>query len=126
MFKKLIVAAVLALVGSPATAEEDERTWEGKWSNRKYGTSGPLKCVATRDKAGTWTATFSGEFRGSPFSYQVKFTGKEARQQEKLSGKATIQGHYYDWAGLIKGDQLIGQYRSRNGNNGPFVLKEKK
>ncbi len=113
----------LALSIIPASAAET-RTWSGKWNNRKYGTSGPLKCVAQKDQPGRWSAVFNGTFKGDPFEYRVDFQSKSSRDDEILAGKATISGHPYEWNGAISDRQLTGSYKSTNGNNGTFTLRE--
>ncbi len=120
----LLIAASALMIDSPLRAEEETKTWEGGWTNRKYNTRGPLKCVATRDEDGVWTATFTGKFQGDPFSYDAKFQSKKGRRQTDLAGKAQIRGHDYEWVGFIKGKQLTGRYRSSVGYYGEFILKE--
>ena len=103
------------------------RTWEGKWNNRKYGTSGPLKCVASEVKPGQWKAVFTGKFQGDPFEYTAEFQSRPSRPSLlKLSGKATIRGHRYQWTGQMGQSGLNGKYDSSVGYNGEFVLKEKR
>ncbi|MEP3478794.1 MAG: hypothetical protein ABJZ55_06075 [Fuerstiella sp.] len=114
---------ILALSTISAAAAET-RTWSGKWNNRKYGTSGPLKCIAQDDQPGRWSAVFNGTFKGDPFEYRVVFQAKSSRDGQILTGKATISGHPYEWNGTISDRQLKGSYRSTNGNNGTFVLRE--
>jgi len=104
----------------------ETRTWEGKWNNRKYNTTGPLKCVATSEDKRTWKATFTGLFKGDPFKYEAIFQSKSNGKQLDLSGDATIRGHKYQWIGLMKGATLSGKYKSNIGYYGEFVLKEKK
>ena len=120
-----ILAVILALSSAPLfAAEGDEKTWDGTWTNRKYGTSGPLKCVATEDGDGKWTATFSGKFKGDPFSYDVVFQSKAGKAQTDLTGTANVGGSEYEWQGFIKGNALTGRFRAGNGNNGQFILRE--
>ncbi|OYW18288.1 MAG: hypothetical protein B7Z55_10890 [Planctomycetales bacterium 12-60-4] len=107
-------------------AADEEKTWEGRWNNRKFNTSGPLKCVAKETEAGKWKATFSGTFMGDPFTYDVEFESKAGRAQTDLGGKAVIRGDEYEWSGFIKGKQLNGRYRSGIGYFGEFVLTEAK
>ena len=118
-----IVAIVLFAVAPTFAA--DARTWEGTWNNKKYGTSGPLKCVATPGEDGRWKATFSGTFKKDPFSYDVTFESEPKGRQTALGGTATISGHRYQWQGKLQGKTLFGEYRSKNGYFGSFSLKEK-
>lgn len=122
-YSHLILCCVLLCCASAAAAAET-RTWTGKWNNRKYGTSGPLRCVAEQKQAGRWSAVFNGTFKGDPFEYRVDFESKTSRASEALAGKATISGHPYQWTGSISERQLQGNFRSTNGNNGTFVLNE--
>jgi hypothetical protein len=116
---------VLWLIAVPLLAEGPSRTWEGTWNNRKYGTKGPLKCVASEIKPGEWKGKFTGTFQGDPFDYEATFTSKEGRNQQlDLAGKATIRGHRYEWTGVMGGTTLRGKYKSSVGYFGEFVLKE--
>jgi hypothetical protein len=47
----ILIAGIYLTIVSSADGQ-DAQTWVGKWNNRKYGTSGPLKCVAKESKAG--------------------------------------------------------------------------
>jgi len=117
---------VLTLITSPLFAEDAARTWEGTWNNRKFGTKGSLKCVATEDDKGVFKAVFTGKFMGDPFKYEATFQSKKtkSRNERTLSGKAVIRGHDYQWTGKMKGKSLTGKYRSSVGYFGTFVLKE--
>lgn len=119
--------SLLAVGPSDSLASNAEtRTWEGTWNNRKYGTKGPLKCVASETKPGRWEATFTGLFQGDPFKYKATFLAKKGRgTQLALSGNATIRGHKYQWKGQMKGKGLRGDYDSSVGYNGQFILTER-
>jgi hypothetical protein len=121
---RIVVACVfLCSFAAMARAEDREKTWEGTWTNKRFGTTGSLKCVATPEKDGTWKATFSGKFQGRPFSYDVTFKAKPGKGQEALSGSAKVNGYKYQWTGVMKGDTLTGRYRANNGYYGDFSLK---
>jgi hypothetical protein len=121
---RFVVAWVfLCSFAAVALAEETEKTWEGTWTNQRYNTTGPLKCVGQPEKDGSWKATFSGKFQGRPFSYDVTFKAKPGKGQEALSGTATVNGFKYQWTGVLKGDKLTGRYRANNGYYGTFTLK---
>jgi hypothetical protein len=111
-------------MAASTAAAQDSKTWEGRWSNRKYGTSGPLKCVAKESKAAQWTAVFTGTFKGSPFKFNAVFQGKANRQSTDLSGRSVVSGGRYQWNGSIQGKQLKGSYKANNGNYGEFALNE--
>src|SRR5206468_2316381 len=83
--------------------------WVGTWTNKRYDTTGPLKCVAQPVKDGSWKATFSGRFQGRPFSYDVTFKAQPGKGGEALSGSATVNGFRYQWTGVLKGDTLTGR-----------------
>jgi hypothetical protein len=119
----LFITVCLIVACSPAAAQE-QKTWTGKWNNRKYGTSGPLKCVAGESRAGQWNAVFTGTFKGDPFEFRAAFQGKAGRQSTDLSGQSTIRGARYQWTGKIQGRQLTGSYKAANGNYGEFQLNE--
>lgn len=122
---RFILIAILAIMGGSYLQAGETRTWEGKWNNRKYNTTGPLKCVATSDESGKWKATFTGLFKGDPFKYEATFQSKPMGNQQKLSGDAIIRGHQYQWIGSMKGNMLNGKYKSNIGYYGEFILKEK-
>ena len=122
---RTIAVAVLISVAVPVWGAGESKTWEGTWTNRKYGTSGPLKCVATQEKEGVWNGTFTGKFKGDPFEYKATFQSKKKGRKQILSGKATIRGHKYQWVGEMNGKNLRGQYKSTVGYFGGFVLKGK-
>ena len=123
MSRFVVAALLLHSLVAPAFAQEESKTWEGTWTNRRFNTTGPLKCVATPEEGGTWKATFTGKFQGRPFSYDVTFQSRPAKGQEMLSGKATVSGYKYEWTGTMKGNALTGRYKANNGYNGDFVLK---
>lgn len=125
MTRLLLISFMILLSASQLKAGE-QRTWEGKWNNRKYNTTGPLKCVATSDDKGTWKATFTGLFKGDPFKYEATFQSKPNGKLLNLAGTATIRGHKYQWIGLMNENTLSGKYKSSIGYYGEFVLKEKK
>lgn len=122
-----VAVAVLGLFGGLVGADEPSKTWEGTWVNKKYNTTGTLKCVAKpdKDKVGAWNATFSGVFQGRPFSYDVTFEEKKGAKRSDLSGKSKIGNHDYEWTGALTGDVLTGQYKSNSGYYGTFTLKTK-
>lgn len=121
---KILIASLLLLGVAGSSLAAETRTWEGTWVNRKYGTKGPLKCVATENEDGTFTATFSGSFEGDPFSYDVTFQSKKMGRITRLGGTAVIRGHDYQWGGQLRGVNLIGEYKSSVGYFGAFELKE--
>jgi hypothetical protein len=123
---RLLAFAAVVCLTAPAAAADTEKTFEGTWNNRKYNSSGTMKCVATEGKDGVWKANFSGVFMGEKFSYDVTFDSKAGKGQTDLSGKATVKNAQYEWTGALKGDKLTGKYAANNGYNGTFELKEVK
>ena len=122
-----IVLAVALVAPSCLPAAEDQpttKTWEGTWMNRKYNSSGPLKCVATAQDDGTAQAKFSGTFMKDPFSYDVTVSTRQERNQMALSGTAQLDGDRYEWTGYVRGTVLVGQFKSLKGHNGEFRLTE--
>jgi hypothetical protein len=122
----LVVAAPMLLLVREISAAEPPtaKTWSGTWMNRKYKTSGPLKCVAVRQDDGTVAATFSGKFVNDPFSYDVTIDTKSEKDRTVLVGKATLDGDKYEWSGYVRGKNLTGQFKSLKGHNGEFKLEE--
>jgi hypothetical protein len=123
-----ILVCGLAWAFVAARADEEQataKTWEGTWMNRKYNSSGPLKCVATSTGEGTAAATFSGTFMKDPFSYEVTVSTKKERDRLALSGTAQLDGDKYEWTGYVRGKVLFGEFRSLKGHNGEFRLTEK-
>lgn len=121
--KPTFLTIILILVTGHAVAAET-RTWTGTWNNRKFGTSGPLRCVGEQNQPGQWSAVFTGTFKGDPFEYRAQFQSRIQRQNEVLSGKATIRGSQYEWTGTIRDKQLRGKYNSAVGYYGEFILNE--
>lgn len=105
---------------------ETQKSWSGNWNNRKFGTKGPITCVANMEDEGRWKAKFEGIGIGNPFKYEVDITATEKNGQIQLQGKSTVDGDQYEWSGYVKGNTLYGKYRSGSGNNGEFTLKETK
>jgi hypothetical protein len=123
----LLSISATALPSQARAQQSDEaKTWDGMWSNRKFNTSGPLKCTATRKDDGSNEARFEGSFMGSPFSYTVAVTATPKGDRTLLEGTSTIDGDRYEWSGYVRGGVLYGQYRSQKGNNGEFRLREEK
>jgi hypothetical protein len=114
----------LTPVAIGADDEPTTKTWEGTWMNRKYNSSGPLKCVATSTEEGTAEATFSGTFMKDPFSYDISVATKKERNQMTLTGTAQLDGDRYEWSGYVRGKVLYGQFKSLKGHNGEFRLTE--
>lgn len=121
---RLLTVALITAAGGSTVSAESERVWSGTWNNRKFGTTGPLKCVATESKSGEWGAVFTGTFKGDPFEYKTRFQSRPAQNGLELGGSSTIRGHQYEWTGALRGSQLLGQYRSTVGYYGGFQLKE--
>lgn len=121
-----ILANLLAAHGASPAADEPEMTksWEGTWMNRKYNSTGPLKCVATKTDDSTAEATFSGKFMGDPFSYEATVSMKPEKDRTVLTGTASLDGDRYEWSGYVRGKVLYGQFKSLKGHNGEFRLEE--
>lgn len=105
---------------------ETKKAWSGNWNNRKFGTKGPVTCIADMQNKEKWKASFEGVGLGNPFRYEVEITATEKEGQIQLQGKSSVDGDQYEWSGNVKGDTLYGRYRSGSGNNGEFQLKEAK
>lgn len=125
-----VLLSVVTLAAAPAFAAEGESfAGSGTWNNKRYRTRGPLQCKAVSKDGKTWTATFTGKFRNSPFKFDAKFAAKKVRGRTNVGGTAIVDGDRYRWQGYFKGNQLVGQFRSQKGYFGGFVLtkpKEKK
>jgi hypothetical protein len=120
---------VLPAIAPAADSTPDDeppatKSWVGTWTNRKYKTSGPLKCVATRKDDSSAEATFSGTFVKDPFSYNVTVNTKAEKDHTALTGTATLDGDKYEWSGYVRGKVLFGEFRSLKGHNGTFRLQE--
>lgn len=129
MSKSILCLAILMVASSVSAfaADEESKTWSGRWNNKRYNTTGTLTCNATtRDGGKTFTAKFEGLFKGEKFSYDVKFNGTKAKGRTNLKGTATLDGDRYQWAGYIRGNTLFGQFKSLKKYYGSFTLKEGK
>jgi hypothetical protein len=126
----LVLLGSLGLVATAAThspaQDTAEKTWQGTWNNRKFGTSGPLKCTVTAKDDKTWDATFEGMFMSRRFSHKVTIAATKKGDRTLLEGTATIDGDSYRWQGNVAGRVLYGRFRSGSGNNGEFRLTEPK
>ena len=124
------LGATLLFVGAAAWSQEQESSgsapttiWEGRWMNRKYNTSGPLKCTASKRGGTTMQATFTGQFMGEGFKYEVEFQAVPNGARQQLRGTAVLDGDRYQWKGHAEGNRLVGQFESLKGNNGTFQLR---
>jgi hypothetical protein len=129
LFRAWLPWMLVVGAGLSARAAEDDpsrppKVWQGTWSNRKYKTSGPLKCTATRQDDRTAAARFEGTFMGDSFGYNVEVTTRPERDRTVVEGTATLDGDQYEWSGFVRGKVFYGQYRSLKGNNGEFRLEE--
>ena len=129
----VLMGTTLLAFGVRADDEDEPKSktpkggiFEGKWVNRKMGSSGPLRCVLKPSEEGDRSATFDGTFKGEPFKYDVTFTAKTSAAKTDLKGNAVIDGDPYNWQGTLKGDSLNVKYRSVKGYNGDFTLKRGK
>ncbi len=122
------IAPLLAFVGLmlatfPCHAQDKATRWEGNWNNKKYNTKGPLQAVITPAAGGNLKAKFTGTGIRSKFSFDANITKSTKNNRVTLSGKTRINGDDYTWTGRAGGATLVGNYRSRSGNNGTFNLK---
>jgi hypothetical protein len=127
LFTLLTATVLLGAAASSPAADDDQpaaKSWSGTWMNRKYNSSGPLKCTATRTDDETAQATFSGTFMKDPFSYDVTVSTRQERDRTVLTGTAELDGDRYEWSGYVRGKVLYGQFRSLKGHNGEFRLTE--
>ncbi len=97
--------------------------WTGTWNNRKYKTDGPLQAVFTPGPNNTLKAKFTGTGIRSKFSFDADIVKKKSGNRLTLLGKTKVNGDQYEWTGQVNGSTLVGNYRSRSGNNGSFTLK---
>jgi hypothetical protein len=120
---------LLSAADHPLFAQEESdkpKTWEGTWTNRRYNSSGPLKCTAVKKPDGAYEARFEGTFMGSPFDYNVPVKVTPGDDRTLLEGDPTIDGDPYEWTGYVRGGILYGRFRSAKGHNGEFRLRESK
>ena len=71
-------ALLLCIVTGSVTCNAQERTFKGRWNNRRTGSDGTMTCTASMVSPAQWTAVFRGSFQGKPFEYNVKFQSKES------------------------------------------------
>ena len=106
------------------SSEADQRTFEGRWNNRKFNSSGTMTCVLDAPSPGRWSGVFRGVFQGDPFEFKTSFQSSGPETTGNVLGKQTIRGAKYQWTGTLRGSVLRGRYRATNGFNGEFVLNE--
>lgn len=121
--RTLFVLAALMTFTAVSHAQDKSTRWAGTWNNRKYNTKGPLQAVITPAAGGNLMAKFTGTGIRSKFSFDANITKSTKNNRVTLSGKTRINGDDYTWTGQAGGTTLIGNYRSRSGNNGTFTLK---
>lgn len=119
-----VAGVALAALSLGFAAEEETRTFQGTWQNRRYKTSGPLRCKATSKDGKTWTGRFEGTFKGEKFGYDATFTATKKGAGSDLAGRATVDGDAYEWTGQMTKAALNGRFRSGKGHFGEFQLKE--
>ncbi len=120
---RTVIIILLCLVSFNTVAAQ-QRTFQGKWNNRRFNSSGTMTCIAAETSPGNWSATFRGVFQGDPFEFKAEFRSKPSAAGHDLSGESTIRGARYQWTGSLKGSLLRGRYRATNGFNGEFALNE--
>ena len=123
MVRPVVFAALLISLTTISHAE-GERSFAGRWNNRRTGSSGQMTCTAKEVAAGKWNAVFRGAFQGKPFEYKVEFQSRASGAAMQLVGQANISGANYQWDGAIQASQLRGRYKASNGWNGEFILNE--
>jgi hypothetical protein len=114
----------LGALGADSEDQTSAKVWKGTWSNRKYKTTGPLKCTASRKDDQSAEATFEGTFMGDPFRYTIDVNTRRQRDRTLVDGTAQLDGDKYEWSGYVRGKVFYGEYRSLKGNNGEFRLEE--
>lgn len=127
-FAGLLVLGLLIAWGQQLRAAEAAKTksWSGTWNNKKYNTTGELTCSIIGEQNGQWIARFTGTGLGKPFNYTALITHKTVGTNTTMQGTTRVDGDMYNWSGTISGANMTGSFRSGTGNNGQFVLKEKK
>ncbi|MEE2642708.1 MAG: SHD1 domain-containing protein [Planctomycetota bacterium] len=114
----------LGSASSDRTKEKSEKLFVGRWNNRKYGTSGTLRCLAQVKDGNQWTARFEGTGVYGKFSYDVQIVSRQNGNQYQLQGDSVVSGHRYRWTGQLKRGVLTGNYTATNGNQGSFRLQQ--
>jgi hypothetical protein len=116
--KKALIA--LGLLVPVPTAHGADPVYEGTWVTTNRKLDGTLSCVVTDLGNQQWRGQFTGEWRGTPFTYTVRFSGPP----EKLHGTAVIDGADYDWTASIRDGRFKATF---DGNRyvGGFDMKQK-
>ena len=123
----MVVGGFVAQQSTAAEAAAKAKAWSGTWNNKKFNTTGALTCTVVGEQNGQWIAKFTGTGLGKPFTYTALITHKAASTNlMTLVGTNRVDGDTYTWSGSITGENMVGSFRSVTGNNGQFVLKEKK
>ena len=75
--------------------------------------------------SGVWKAKFTGTGIRSKFMFDADIKLARKGNRTTLSGTTKVNGDKYQWTGAVKGQTLVGNYRSASGNNGSFSMKLK-
>ncbi len=89
-----------------AVPAASKKAWKGNWNNRKYGTKGPVTCIAVVQDNQTWKASFVGTGLGKPFKYEATIKATSKGDQMQLKGESKVDGDSYTWNGYVRGKTL--------------------
>ncbi len=110
-----------ALLAASAPPSVNDLVFEGTWNTTNRRLDGTMSCVVTDLGDNQWKGHFYGTWQGTPFSYQVKFSGPP----DKLRGQAVIDGADYEWTGELTPSSFKGKFWGSR-YLGSFSLKQKR
>ncbi len=122
---RAILTFSLAFVTTSLVAQQ-EREFEGRWTNQRTGASGTMSCVATEPAPGQWKGVFRGVFQGKPFEYRVDFQSKANGADIQLAGAATMMGKATN--GKVRSERAscaVGIERPMDGTVSLYLMKQR-
>jgi hypothetical protein len=136
-----MVLPLLALVGCCSTFDRDfsefrmaagsspvAGAWEGSWHSDPSGHQGGLRCILSQTDSG-YRARYDASFTyilPLGFEFEMPLIVRKDGDAWRFRGSAFIDyciaGGWYDYEGLVTGDEFVASYRS-SFDSGVFRMK---
>lgn len=105
------------LVSQPVRTASIEGCWDGTWKSDVNGHTGRLRCILTKQAAGTYQARFHAQYNQIlSFGYTVTLTGQATGTTFTFNGEANLgwwAGGRYQYAGEISPTNFFSTYECR-------------